>query len=85
MRAMGRPARGVRAMDLARDDYLVGMEVVEEEGLILSIAENGFGKRTPLEDYRLTAPRRQGRHQYEDHQEDRQGGRDPFGEGRLPI
>ena len=51
---MGRQARGVRAMDLDEDDYLVGMEVVEEEGLILSIAENGFGKRTPLEDYRLT-------------------------------
>ena len=35
-------------------DYLVGMEVVEKDGLILSIAENGFGKRTELEDYRLT-------------------------------
>jgi DNA gyrase subunit A len=54
VRPMGRPARGVRAMDLAEDDYLVGMEVVEEDGLILSIAENGFGKRTPLHDYRLT-------------------------------
>ena len=54
VRAMGRPARGVRAMDLAEGDYLVGMEVVEEEGLILSIAENGFGKRTLLTDYRLT-------------------------------
>jgi DNA gyrase subunit A len=54
VRAMGRPARGVRAMDLEKDDYLVGMEVVEEDGLILSIAENGFGKRTPLHDYRLT-------------------------------
>ena len=31
------------------------MEVVEKDGLILSIAENGYGKRTPLEDYRLTA------------------------------
>jgi DNA gyrase/topoisomerase IV subunit A len=29
---MGRPARGVRGMDLAAGDYLVGMEVVEEEG-----------------------------------------------------
>ena len=48
-------------------DYLVGMEVVEKEGLILSIAENGFGKRTPLENYRLTDARRQGRHQHEDH------------------
>jgi DNA gyrase subunit A len=54
VRPMGRQARGVRAMELAPDDYLVGMEVVEKEGLILSIAENGFGKRTPLEDYRLT-------------------------------
>ena len=52
---MGRPARGVRAMELAEGDYLVGMEVVEKEGLILSISENGYGKRTPLEDYRLTA------------------------------
>ncbi len=52
---MGRPARGVRAMDLAEGDYIVGAEVVEKDGLILSISENGFGKRTPLEDYRLTA------------------------------
>ncbi len=50
---MGRPARGVRAMDLDAGDYLVGMEIVEEEGLILSISENGFGKRTKLTDYRL--------------------------------
>src|SRR5262249_18818818 len=54
VRAMGRPAHGVWAMDLAESDHLIGMEVVEKEGLILSIAENGFGKRTPLEDYRLT-------------------------------
>ncbi len=55
VRPMGRQARGVRAMDLAEGDYLIGMEVVGKEGLILSIAENGYGKRTPLEDYRLTA------------------------------
>jgi DNA gyrase subunit A len=54
VRPMGRPARGVRAMDLAKGDYLVGMEVVEKAGLILSISELGFGKRTPIEDYRLT-------------------------------
>jgi len=53
VRPMGRPARGVRGMDLEEGDYLVGMEIVEEEGLILSISENGFGKRTSLEDYRL--------------------------------
>jgi DNA gyrase subunit A len=54
VRPMGRPARGVWAMDLAEGDYLVGMEVVEKEGLILSISEHGYGKRTPLESYRLT-------------------------------
>jgi DNA gyrase subunit A len=53
VRPMGRQARGVRAMNLD-DDEIIGTEVVEEEGLILSIAEHGFGKRTSLEDYRLT-------------------------------
>src|SRR5438067_10267911 len=55
VRAMGRQARGVRAMDLEEGDYLIGLLVVEKEGLILSISENGYGKRTPLQDYRLTA------------------------------
>ena len=55
VRPMGRQAHGVRAMHLAEGDYLIGMEVVEKDGLILSIAENGYGKRTPLENYRLTA------------------------------
>lgn len=54
VRPMGRPARGVRGMDLAAKDYIVGAEVVGEEGLILSISENGYGKRTKLTDYRLT-------------------------------
>ena len=47
-------------MDLDEGDYLVGLEVVDEEGLILSISENGYGKRTPLKDYRLTARGRKG-------------------------
>jgi len=54
VRAMGRPARGVRAMELRAKDYLVGVAAVEEQVLILSISENGYGKRTPLTDYRLT-------------------------------
>ncbi len=66
VRPMGRPARGVRAMDLDEGDYIVGMEIVEDEGLILSISENGYGKRTKLSDYRLQSARRQGCHQYED-------------------
>jgi DNA gyrase subunit A len=54
VRTMGRPARGVRGMDLAAGDFIVGSEVVGEDGLILSISENGYGKRTKLTDYRLT-------------------------------
>ena len=50
----------VRAMDLEETDYLVGVEVVDEEGLILSISEHGYGKRTPLKDYRLTSRSRKG-------------------------
>ena len=57
---MGRQARGVRAMDLDEGDYLIGLEVVEEKGLILSISENGYGKRTSLGDYRLTSRGRKG-------------------------
>ncbi len=60
VRAMGRPAFGVRGMELDSGDYLVGMAVVGKDGLILSISENGYGKRTPLEDYRLTARGRKG-------------------------
>jgi DNA gyrase/topoisomerase IV subunit A len=80
---MGRPARGVRAMDLEEGDYLVGAEVVEKEGLILSISENGFGKRTPLEDYRLTARGGKGVINMKTTPADRQGGRHSFREGRF--
>jgi DNA gyrase subunit A len=54
VRPMGRPARGVRGMDLAAGDFIVGAEVIGEEGLVLSISDNGYGKRTQLTDYRLT-------------------------------
>src|SRR5580698_7117929 len=54
VRPMGRPARGVRGMDLASGDFIVGSEVIGEEGLVLSISDNGYGKRTQLTDYRLT-------------------------------
>ena len=53
VRAMGRPAYGVNAMDLEEGDHIVGAEVLEQDGLILSVSENGYGKRTPLKDYRL--------------------------------
>ena len=55
VRPMGRPARGVRSIRLAEGDYVIGMEVVQESDLILSISELGYGKRTPLTKYRVTA------------------------------
>ena len=58
VRSMGRPAFGVRGIDLAKDDYVVGAAITpkeHEEGAyrILAVTENGFGKRTDVEEYRL--------------------------------
>ncbi len=55
VRPMGRGAYGVRGMTLLPKDFLVGMEAVGKEGLILTISENGYGKRTPLDEYRITS------------------------------
>ncbi len=77
VRSMGRNATGVRGMNLAEGDYIVGMattlkpevqavakegemapdvaDLIPEKGsLILSVTENGYGKRTPADEYRLT-------------------------------
>jgi DNA gyrase subunit A len=83
VRSMGRNAGGVIGMDLAKDDYLVGMEAVQPDfeiikkeakketqnldeleneaikdsltSLMLTVSEKGFGKRTPLAEYRITS------------------------------
>ncbi|MCY4588471.1 MAG: DNA gyrase subunit A [Bryobacterales bacterium] len=60
VRAVGRPARGVRGIRLSDDDYVVGMRCVSPEHLMLSITEEGYGKRTKLDRYRLTARGGQG-------------------------
>jgi DNA gyrase subunit A len=60
VRAMGRQARGVRAMTLKKEDYIIGMAAVEEEGWVLSVTEQGFGKRTELGQYRVTGRGGQG-------------------------
>ena len=52
VRCMGRGARGVRGITLAQSDYVVGVAVVDEEKKILTITENGLGKRTLFEDFR---------------------------------
>jgi DNA gyrase subunit A len=58
VRSMGRPAYGVRGIDLAKNDYVVGVAVTPKEHepgeyRILAVTENGFGKRTDVEMYRL--------------------------------
>ena len=54
VRAMGRTAVGVRGIRLREGDYVVGAARVEEGRTVLSITERGFGKRTPVEEYRIT-------------------------------
>jgi DNA gyrase subunit A len=58
VRSMGRPAYGVRGIELSKNDYVVGVAVTAAEHApgayrILSVTENGFGKRTDVEEYRL--------------------------------
>ena len=55
VRAMGRPARGVRSIRLEGDDRVIGMIAVLEDMLVLSMTEYGYGKRTKIDQYRLTA------------------------------
>ena len=54
VRAMGRGARGVRGMTLAPGDSLVSMVAIEPGYSLLTICENGYGKRTDIEAYRKT-------------------------------
>ncbi len=53
VRVMGRVARGVRGISLREGDYVAGVCVVEEGKDLLCITENGFGKRSPFDDFRL--------------------------------
>jgi DNA gyrase subunit A len=52
-RAMGRTAVGVRGIALGPEDEVVGMEILSPGATILTVTQNGYGKRTPLEHYRL--------------------------------
>ncbi len=55
VRPMGRIAGGVRAIKLEKDDEVVAMELVEPKQQLLVVTENGYGKRTPVEDYKIQA------------------------------
>ena len=53
VRSCGRTSMGVKGMNLGKDDFVIGMEpIANENGYILAITENGFGKRTEIDEYR---------------------------------
>lgn len=53
VRAMGRVAGGVRAIKLDKDDEVVSMSLVDPEQELLVVTENGYGKRTPVKEYKV--------------------------------
>ncbi len=55
-RPMGRDAAGVRGIMLTDGDFVVGAERYDEEKTLLTVTENGFGKRTELTEYLRTGP-----------------------------
>ncbi len=54
VRRMGRSAHGVRGIRLEKDDRLVGLILADEKTTVLTVCENGYGKRTAVGEYRLT-------------------------------
>ena len=56
VRCMGRDAAGVRGISLNAEDFVVGAEKVEEGKTLLTVTENGYGKRTELPEYLRTGP-----------------------------
>jgi DNA gyrase subunit A len=52
VRSMGRASRGVKGINLRTGDAVVGMVIVEEKAALFTVCENGYGKRTGLENYR---------------------------------
>ena len=56
VRCMGRDAAGVRGISLNEGDFVVGAEKVEEGKTLLTVTENGYGKRTELAEYLRTGP-----------------------------
>jgi len=54
VRPMGRTAYGVKGINLTGGDYCIGMVVVRRSATLLSVTENGYGKRSAIEDYRVT-------------------------------
>jgi DNA gyrase subunit A len=54
VRPMGRTAYGVKGINLGKGDYVIGMVAVKRNSSLLVVTENGYGKRTSIDDYRMT-------------------------------
>ena len=53
VRAMGRDTQGVKSMTLNDGDYVVDMSVIKEDCEVITMTENGYGKRSDINDYRM--------------------------------
>ena len=60
VRTLGRVSRGVRGIMLKEGDFVVGMSVSRENARILVISENGYGKKTEIEEYKVQSRGGQG-------------------------
>ena len=54
VRQMGRTAAGVKGINLAKSDFVIGMVTVQRGASLLVVSENGYGKRSDIQDYRIT-------------------------------
>ena len=52
VRPMGRQARGVKALKLKENDYVIGMSVIDEDGYVLTVSSTGYGRLSAPTDYR---------------------------------
>lgn len=52
-RPLGRVTRGVKGIELEGDDYVIGMSVARPGGKLMSVTENGYGKKTDLNEYKI--------------------------------
>jgi len=52
VRATGRTSQGVRGIRLEKDDYVIGMLIAEDTHKVLTLTENGYGKKTDMTEYR---------------------------------
>ena len=71
VREMGRATTGVKGIELDTDDAVIGMVVIRRDSTLLVVAENGFGKRSELSDYRVQKRGGKGIITFTEHREDR--------------